>query len=157
MLGLETIVSTLKKGGVKCSLVGGYAVVLHGAVRGTVGIDIVIEHTLDQFESCEKALRSLGLVPRLPVTASEVFKFREEYIERRNLIAWSFIDPKQTMTVIDIIITDDLRKMKSVTKKFGAYTLPVIALEDLVAMKKKSGRPQDLEDIKMLLRLKNGK
>ncbi len=34
----------------------------------------------------QAALKSLGLQPRLPVTAAEVFDFRGEYIKNRNLI-----------------------------------------------------------------------
>jgi hypothetical protein len=32
----------------------------------------------------------------------------------------------------------------------GLSTLKVLSVEDLINMKKKSGRPQDLEDIKVL-------
>jgi hypothetical protein len=131
-------------------LVGGYAVALHGAVRGTVDIDCVIEHTESTFVVCEAALRSIGLVPRLPVSAREVFQFREEYITRRNLIAWSFYNPTNPIEVVDIIITHNLAALKAVSLRNGLEKVRVLSLPDLISMKRTSGRPQDLEDVKML-------
>jgi predicted nucleotidyltransferase len=66
------------------------------------------------------------------------------------LIAWSFYNPTNPLEVIDIILTHDLSDMKAVNKKMGLSTLKVLSVEDLINMKKKSGRPQDIEDIKVL-------
>ena len=136
---------------------GGYAVALHGAIRGTVDLDLVIGHSEDQFVGCERVLRAFGLEPRLPVTAKEVFRFRKEYIEKRNLIAWSFVNPRNPIEIVDIIITHDLSSMRSVFKKFGSGRLSVVAIDDLIRMKQISGRPQDIEDVKMLEALQRGK
>ncbi len=95
----------------------------------------------------------MGFLPRLPVTANEVFSFKDEYISRRNLIAWSFYNPTNPLEVIDIILTHDLSDMKAVNKKMGLSTLKVLSVEDLINMKRKSGRPQDIEDIKVLKEL----
>jgi len=150
---LYTVSEVLMRAKVPFAIVGGYAVALHGAVRGTVDIDIVLALSRKQFSAAEAALRSLGLEPRLPVTAFEVFDFREEYIKNRNLIAWSFFDPKNATNVVDIIITHDLRKLRIKKISSGGHALPVLALEDLVALKTASGRPQDLEDIRALKEL----
>lgn len=152
---IERIFKFLREEDVHFSLVGGYAVALHGAVRGTVDIDLIIDHTEEQFERCEKALRRAGFLPRLPVTAREVFQFRKEYIEKRNLIAWSFYNPKNPVEVVDIIITHDLRSLKKTMKKFVHEKVPVLAIDELIAMKQASGRPQDMEDIRMLKEIKN--
>ena len=89
---IQTVIKALDKAKIRHVLVGGYAVALHGAVRGTVDLDYVIAFELAQFEGVERALANIGLTPRLPVTATEVYQFREEYIDKRNLVAWSFID-----------------------------------------------------------------
>lgn len=155
MIDLNRIICSLEEAGVSCCIVGGYAVALHGAVRGTIDLDLVIDHTEEQFIACEGALRRLGLEPRLPVTARELFRFRSEYIERRNLIAWSFINPHSPLDIVDIIITHDLRSMRTIFKKFGSKRLPVLAIDDLIRMKEASARPQDLEDVKMLRSIQN--
>ncbi len=56
-------------------------------VRGTVDVDIVIQLKQSAFNKAEQALMELGLQPRLPVSADDVFLFREEYIKNKNLIA----------------------------------------------------------------------
>lgn len=147
---MERLTSAFDREGVRYALVGGFAVALHGAPRGTIDVDCIIRHTEADFEACERALRTIGLQPRLPVTAKEVFKFREEYIQRRNLIAWSFVNDSNPVEVVDIIITHDLAAHKTITKRFLLGKIHVLALDDLIQMKKASGRPQDLEDVKTL-------
>jgi hypothetical protein len=132
------------------AIVGGYAVALHGAVRGTVDLDIILKFDRSDFEEAERLFQELGLTPRLPVRGTDVFDFREEYIKNRNLIAWSFYNPKRPSEVVDVIITHDLKKMKVEKIKVGKTTLKVLSIDDLIKMKKMSGRPQDLEDVKAL-------
>jgi len=55
---------------------------------------------------------------------------------------------------VDIIITDNLKSFKIINIKCGGLELPVVSRADLMRMKRKSGRPQDLEDIKALEGLK---
>ncbi|OGS03138.1 MAG: hypothetical protein A3G41_09010 [Elusimicrobia bacterium RIFCSPLOWO2_12_FULL_59_9] len=147
---LYDVVSALEKGRVRFAIAGGYAVALHGAVRGTMDVDIVLRLSRADFLAAESALKALGLMPRLPVSAGEVFDFREEYITNRNLIAWSFSNPKDPSQAVDIIITHDLAKLKVKKIASGGRTLPVLAVSDLIAMKKAAGRPQDLEDARAL-------
>jgi hypothetical protein len=147
---LYEVVAALEKAKVSFAIAGGYAVSLHGAVRGTVDVDLVLRFSRADFLGAEAALKALGLAPRLPVTAGQVFDFREEYIKTRNLVAWSFFDPKDATRIVDIVITHDLAKLKIKRIQSGGRSLPVLAVADLIAMKKASGRPQDLEDIRAL-------
>jgi hypothetical protein len=151
---LQQVVGALEAHGVKYALVGGYAVALHGAVRGTVDIDIVIGLSKVAYQRAEAALEDLGLTSRLPLTAQDVYTFREEYINNRNLSAWSFINPDNPLEVVDILITEDVNKLRVVTKKAFGMNIRVVAIPDLIAIKKQSSRPQDLEDIRALEKLK---
>jgi hypothetical protein len=151
---IERVVKALTKNKIPYAIVGGVAVALHGAPRGTIDLDIVISHKLHFFKSVEKCLKDLGFIPRLPVTASEIFNFKDEYISRRNLVAWSFYNPTNPLEVIDIVLTHDLSLLKTVNKKMGLSTLKVLAVDDLIKMKKQSGRPQDLEDVRVLKELR---
>ncbi len=147
------VIGAFQKYHVKYALVGGYAVALHGAIRGTVDIDFIIQLDRSQFEAAEKALLSMGLQPRLPVTATEVYDFREEYIRNKNLTAWSFYHPSNPLEMVDILITEDLKAIKTVSKKIDRLVIQVASIPDLIAMKKLAGRPQDLEDIRALEKL----
>lgn len=139
-----------EKAGVSFAVAGGYAVALHGAVRGTVDVDILLKFSRRDFLAAEKVMKSLGLSPRLPVDAGQVFDFREDYIKNRNLVAWSFYNPTDPSEIVDVIITQDLRGMKIERIKVGKDVIPVVSRRDLIAMKKKSGRPQDLADVAAL-------
>ena len=147
---LKRLVDTLARHGIEYALVGGYAVALHGAVRGTVDIDLIIDIDIDSLTRTEKALNVIGLQSRLPITPEELFQFRDEYIRNRNLKAWSFVNPSDPTEMVDIVITDDLKGKKTVTRMLGETKVTVLGLSDLINMKKRSGRPQDLEDVAAL-------
>lgn len=153
MLLLE-VVKTLNTFKVPYALVGGYAVALHGATRGTIDIDVIIPQEKKQYLGVEKALAAMAMIPRLPVTAEEVFTFRDEYIKKRNLIAWSFFDPNNALRIVDVIITEDLNKINTTSVTIKNKKVNIIAIDDLIKMKSRSARPQDLEDVKALKKLK---
>ncbi len=146
----ERVIAAFETFKVPYSIVGGYALALHGAPRGTIDIDCIIEHSENDFINCEAAMRSIGLEPRLPLRANEVFQFRQEYIEKRNMIAWGFINPMNPLECLDVIITHDLRTLHAVRYSFGLRKVSVLSIDDLIRMKRVSARPQDLEDIKAL-------
>jgi len=151
---IQTVIRALIEHRVKYALVGGYAVALHGAIRGTVDVDIVIALNRATFKRAETALHEIGLESRLPVTAEEVFAFREEYIQNRNLKAWFFANPCNPLEVVDILITEDAKRISAVNMRAFGLVVKVAAITDLIAIKKKAGRAQDLEDIKALRKLK---
>ena len=144
------VVQALRRARVPHAIAGGYAVALHGAVRGTIDVDVVLRFREADFEGAERAFRGIGLVPRLPVTAGEVFRFREEYVKNRNLTAWSFVNPADPSEIVDVILTHDLTTLgtKRVTVPGGSVT--ILAKDDLIRMKEAAGRPQDREDVRAL-------
>jgi len=153
MTALERICTALRKAGIRYAVVGGHAVALHGAVRGTVDIDIVLAWTRNTVAGAEAALNEIGLVSRLPVSANEIYDFRDEYVENRNLVAWKFYDPADLSVQVDIVITYDLKGHKTRRIDLPAGPVPILAIRDLIEMKRDSGRPQDIEDVAALERL----
>ncbi|MBY0314743.1 MAG: hypothetical protein K2Q26_04450 [Bdellovibrionales bacterium] len=77
---------------------------LQGLVRATVGVDFVLSLKLADLEKAEKCLGQLGLRSRLPISARDFFTMRKEYIDQRNLIAWSFVDYINPANQVDILI-----------------------------------------------------
>jgi len=151
------LTQAFKKEKLEFAVVGGLAVNLHGANRGTVDIDLIIKFNEKDFEKAQVVLADLGLQPRLPLKASEVFEFRKEYIQKRNLIAWSFVNPKNPAEIVDLLLTHDLSKEQIVHFSLLGEKIPVISLDGLIKMKKQSARPQDLADVKALMEIKNEK
>ena len=153
MMFLNELCAALERNGVRYALAGGHAVALHGAVRGTLDIDIVINWNHKNLRATEAALQELGMVSRLPITADEVFRFRDEYIRNRNLVAWNFYLPGDAARLVDIVITLDLKGKRRQTVRTLGGPVHVLAIRDLIEMKRASGRPQDLADIEALEKL----
>lgn len=145
---LYEINDAFQKANLKYAIVGGYALALHGLVRATMDVDLVLSLKQEDYELAEKSLKSIDLQSRLPIRAQDIIKMRKEYIENRNLIAWSFVDYKNPSRQVDILITKDLRKMDIVNISVAGRKIPIASLQELLKMKKEAGRPQDLIDIK---------
>ncbi len=93
------------------------------------------------------------MVSQLPIDAEQLFHFKDEYINNRQLIAWHFYHPKDLSKQVDLIITFDLSNKKTLTKTLNTGTVQLLNKKDLVKMKQQSARSQDLEDIKALKQL----
>src|SRR6059036_1068620 len=150
---LLRVTGALDAARVPYAIVGGYAVALHGAVRGTLDIDLVLRFSEAHFKAAEKAFRSISLEPRLPVSARDVFRFREEYIRRRNLTTWTFVNPADPSEMVDVIINHDLTGMKVKRVRVLGRVVKLASIHDLIRMKEEAGRPQDIEDVKALRKL----
>lgn len=147
---LLKLIQNFNKSNIKYALVGGHAVAIHGATRGTMDVDFILKWELSNLIYTENVLNNLGLVSRLPISASDVFNFRKEYIDNRNLISWNFYNPVRPSEQVDIIITHDLSKIKTTKVEYYQTKITVISKSDLIKMKKESGRAQDLFDIEAL-------
>jgi len=147
---LSELVNVLNKEKINYMIVGGYAVNFHGYSRNTVDIDLIIKFTLSNLKKLEASLNSMGLVSRLPIDADSVYKFRDEYIKNRNLLAWNFYSVEDPTDQIYILINHDVDDFKSEKFRVGDLELKVIVKDDLIKMKKTAGREKDLLDIKEL-------
>lgn len=137
-------------------VVGGLATVLHGYARFTADIDLVINLNQQEAEKAINAITSMGLKPRLPV---DPVKFtdaatRESWITDKNMLVFSFFDPDNPLMVLDVFVREpfpfqDMAK-RAINMDIGGISVPVCAINDLIAMKQLAGRPKDLEDIKYL-------
>lgn len=147
------LAKVLEKNQIPYAIVGGYAVALHGAVRGTVDIDFITRWGLKNLEKIEKALEEIGLSPRLPITAADLFHFKEEYIKNKNLIAWNFFNKHNPTEQVDVIITYGLEGQSLKKLNVQGQVLKILSKKDLIAMKRQSARPQDFADIEALEKL----
>ena len=153
MTFLERLCNALNEQQLEYALVGGHAVALYGAVRGTIDVDFVVRWSRQCLLDTEATLNNIGLVSRLPINADDVFNFREEYIENRNLIAWNFYNPANLTEQVDIVINFKLKANSIKLVKVGNTSVPLLKLNQLIKMKSAAGRPQDLQDIAALEKL----
>jgi hypothetical protein len=125
---LETVCACLDKHSVDYTLVGGHVLPPHEGSLSVVELEFVIPFKEKAFVATEEALKSIGMRPRLPVDAKEMFEFRKEYIKNRNLIVWSFYNPKNHGEVVDIYIAKS-----SMRKKRARLLFKELNAEQLVA------------------------
>lgn len=157
----ETIFGALNKARIEYLVVGGVAVNIYGHTRFTGDLDILALLEEKNLEKLGKAMKKLGYSERLPVSIKDLKDQRQvkKWLKEKNLKAYSFVPPMNNLLTIDIIIEESLKfekieKNKMVTS-FGRIKIPVISIDDLIKMKRKSNRVQDVEDLKNLIKLKN--
>src|SRR5436190_23421466 len=92
-----SLLSALGEAGVEFAVVGGFAVVLHGVPRMTFDLDIVVSLASDNVRKLVGALELEGFRPRLPVALEELedAEKRREWVETRNLVAFSLTHPRR--------------------------------------------------------------
>jgi len=107
-----------------------------------------------------EVLTSLGYVSRLPVDPNDLANetLRNEWIQMKNLKAFNFYHPEDPLKMIDIVLDQPLNfqqiREHEVIKKVGNIEIHMAGLDDLIRLKKHSGRSRDLYDIQMLEKAK---
>lgn len=156
----KKVFNALNKEKVDYLVVGGVAVNLHGYVRFTGDLDLLMLLNEKNIQKMDKAMKKLGYHPRLPVSIHELGERKkvQEWLKKKNLKAFTFMPPRDNPLEIDVIIEESLKfaiieKGKTV-KRIESVQIPVVSIDHLVEMKRRSGRPNDLQDIEALLRLK---
>jgi hypothetical protein len=150
----------LDDAGVKYVVVGGLATVLHGYARLTTDIDLIVDLVPDEAARTIRTLESLGFLPRLPVPAAQFAdaEKRREWIEQKGMRVFSFHNPVNPMLSIDLFVEhpipfDDLRS-RAVRLDIDGVAVYICSIDDLIVLKQQAGRPQDLQDIERLQRIK---
>ncbi len=140
---LSQLISALNENKIEYAVCGGLALAIHGFVRATLDIDILI-----QPESLEKAYK-VGAEKGFDIRGLDI-SFKERAVEIRRV---SKIDASGEMLSLDLLLVSP--QVQSVwetreTIDFLGNRLSVVSREGLVKMKQLAGRPQDLVDIERL-------
>ena len=105
-------------------------------------------------------MTTLGYERRIPLALQELGDEQKvvEFVEEKNLLAYTFFDPKDPMYSVDILVDSSLRFAdyhdRSISVDVWGLSLPVVSIDDLIAMKKETDREKDALDIAMLLEYK---
>lgn len=132
-------------------LAGGVAAQLYGSRRVTMDVDLIPSLRGRDWKRILETLRALGFSP-----------VGAKWIEIENvtrLIKWA--RPRDVISLrfrretppldVDLLFIEGDRYQEYATRavvaRDDALTLRILAREDLLAMKRRAGRPQDLQDI----------
>jgi hypothetical protein len=103
----------------------------------------------------------LKFVPRVPVKADDFVSSanRTKWMRETGMLAFTFINPKNPFENIDILLKSPVLFEAAYRRKkifmSGRTRIPTISAEDLITMKQKAGRAQDLQDVAILKTLIN--
>jgi hypothetical protein len=158
---IEEVLDALNRARVRYLVVGGVAVVLHGHLRTTADLDLVIQLERDNVLRAMSALRGLQYRPRAPVAADAFAEreTREEWIREKGLAVFSLWSPAHPTLEVDIFVAEpfdfDAVHARAIRVPLEKCEVTVIAVEDLIDLKRQVGRPRDQEDIAALESLRD--
>jgi hypothetical protein len=104
-------------------------------------------------------LSSLGYRPRAPVAALDFADpdKRRKWIGEKGLTVLGLWSPNYPATEVDVFVEEpfavDEALARATRAKLGESTIMVASIPDLIDLKRKAGRPKDLEDIEKLQEL----
>ena len=137
-------------------VVGGFAVIMHGHLRATRDLDLVIGLEPGNCRKAIDALARIGLRPRLPVTFADFADpaIREDWIQNRNMLVFQLWDPENPERSVDLFVREpfDVRAMlaEATLKDLDGIPIRVASIRHLIAMKELAGRRHDIDDIEAL-------
>jgi hypothetical protein len=157
---IESLLTELGRGGVRYLVVGGVAVVLHGYLRATADLDLVLDLDPENLDRAIDLMDRLGFRPRAPVPlrAFGDDAERKRWVTEKNLQVFSLWHPKMPGFEVDLFVESpfDFAEVysRAIRASVGSENVPVVAVDDLIAMKRRAGRPKDQEDVDALLALR---
>jgi hypothetical protein len=156
---IDAIIRALEGERVRYLIVDGLAVVAHGYVRFTADLDLVVDLDSSNVRRALEALASLGYRPRAPVELDEFADAgkRAQWIREKGMTVFSLHSPDHAATEVDLFVEMPLDFDKAYASALRAevargVTATFASLDDLVALKRRAGRPKDLHDIEKLER-----
>lgn len=159
MIIYEEILLKFQAQKIKFVLVGGIAVNLHGALRSTADLDILVEMSDENLAKIVKILKKQGYYVKQPVDPMRIAdkKTRENWIKNKHMKAFNFYK-KDSIEEVDLIIDSPVSFKEAIKTTLrinaGNIKIPVISLDNLIKMKKHTGREIDKFDIRQLKKIK---
>lgn len=154
---LESLADT----GLEFVIVGGVAARLYGSPRVTQDIDVVPRMDVETWGRVIDAVWAMGARPRIPEPLEKVRDPSQiaRWITEKGMLALSFRSPDGGSEV-DLLVGEsehfEQLQRRATKLAIGSRVFLVAHIDDLIAMKQRAGRPQDLLDIEALEKIKRG-
>lgn len=141
---------------VRYLVIEGVASVLYGNPRFTKDLDLWVDPDESNLRKVVQAFKLLRFIPRNPVKAEEFIdeENRKRWAKEKGMLAFTFINPKTPLENIDLLFEGpfpfDRAYKRRVLFKSEGVRIPTISMPDLITMKKKAGRVQDLQNVEIM-------
>lgn len=143
-MDIEKLLKLLKENSVDFVIIGATAFPTHGYSRATIDLDLFIRNTKTNVQKTKEALQKFGY-DLTDVTIEDLSNYK---ILIRQYVLETDIHPFVKGVTFDEVW---MNKVKDTIEGVDVY---VAGLADLIKMKQAAGRPKDLEDLKILEKLK---
>jgi predicted nucleotidyltransferase len=155
-LDFKSIFKELNKQKIDYLVVGGLAVNFHGVPRMTYDIDLMILLQSENVSKLVVKLTNWGYRPKVPVDPKELADEakRNSLIQEKGMKAVNFYSEILPIGEIDIVFDSPIPyselKSKAVMIEIEGENIPTVSIHDLITLKQKSGRKQDIVDVEYL-------
>lgn len=158
---VEAVLERLVESGARFLVVGGVAVVAHGFVRGTKDLDLLLDLAPDYLPHALQVLADLGYQPTVPVPLDQFAdpEARARWRREKDARVFPLYSDRHPTLGIDLFLENPL-PFGQAWEHVAWFDLrpglkvPFVGLDDLLAMKRAAGRPQDVVDVETLEELR---
>ena len=159
---IAELLMSLSEAQVQYVLVGGLAVQLHGYMRSTFDIDLVLAMNDDNLARFIAVAKRYGLVPSIPVPIDSLRNAAQidQWHREKGMLAFALREPQIGGGVVDILVRPNVPFEQlmdnAVAGELFKQKVWVAAIDDLLTMKRIANRPKDRLDIDALEKIKRG-
>jgi len=156
------LLQALSEGEVRYVLVGGIAVQLHGYMRSTFDVDLVLAMNDENLVRFIDVAKRFGLVPSIPVSIESLRDAVqiEQWHRDKGMLVFSLREPKIGGGVVDVLVRPEVSFEKLMENVVAGKLLEqqvwIASIDDLLTMKRVANRPKDQLDIAALEKIKRG-
>ena len=143
-MDIESLLKSLNDHSVEYVVIGATAFPVHGYARATLDVDVFIRATPENAQRTRRALTAFGY-DLTEVTDDELLTMK---VLIRQCLVETDIHPFVRGVTFDEIWS------RRVHDRIGQTPTAFAGLDDLIRMKEAAGRPKDLEDLRVLRRLR---
>jgi predicted nucleotidyltransferase len=155
-LDFQAIFKELNELGIDYLVVGGLAVNFHGVPRMTYDIDLMILLESENILKLVTKLTQWGYKPKIPIDPRDLAdeNKRNSWIHGKGMKALNFYSETLPIGEIDIVIDSPIpyKELRNRTIKVELQDerIPTVSIHDLIELKLRAGRKQDLADVEHL-------
>ncbi len=155
-LDFQDIFKELNKLQIDYLVVGGLAVNFHGVPRMTYDIDFMILLEEKNVGKLVSKLTAWGYRPKAPINPMELADEakRNSWIKEKGMKAVNFFSETSPIGEIDIVFDSPIPyselKSRAVMIEIEGERIPTVSIHDLIKLKQKAGRKQDIADMEYL-------
>jgi hypothetical protein len=159
---IAELLQSLSGESVQYVLVGGLAVQLHGFMRSTFDIDLVLAMNDGNLTRFIAVAKRYGLVPSIPVPIDTLRDANqiEQWHRGKGMLAFALREPQVGGSVVDILVRPNVPfeqlMANAVAGELFAQKIWIASIDDLITMKRIANRAKDQLDIAALEKIKRG-